>query len=413
MKFIATLLLIFNCYLSFTQTPDLIPYRKGDIWGYVNSAKAEKISFKYEDASKFNDLDLAIVKSAGKYGVINKEAKLIFPFEFDEITFNTELGIAKVKKDDKWNLYSKSGKRLLARWFDDVRWVSEGLVAVRADRGPEDARIEKWGFADRTGRVVINTMYETVSDFHNGLACVQLQGKFGYLNKAGKEAIEIKFVGAKSFNDSLAPAALPQLGMEVHGAPAMKWGFINTKGESVIAKKYNRVWYFFEGFAPVEINGYFAYINKKGEQITQFEYLAARDFYNGYAMVMKKEELGPPVWGYIDTKGEEIMKPAYSFARNFNENLAAVKLLNDWGYVDTTGATIVPFKFYSAGDFTEGLAPVKTRKLRKWGYIDKTGTEVIPVKYDVANNFSGGLALVQYKGKWGYIDQKGNEYWED
>ena len=43
----------------------------------------------------------------------------------------------------------------------------------------------KWGFIDETGQIVIEPVYEGVAPFSEGLAAVRLDGKFGYINKAG------------------------------------------------------------------------------------------------------------------------------------------------------------------------------------------------------------------------------------
>lgn len=67
----------------FAQEPDmtLIPYRKGDLWGYAANDKSIFIKPEYEEANLFYE-GFAVVKKGGKYGYINKEGKVVIPFKY-------------------------------------------------------------------------------------------------------------------------------------------------------------------------------------------------------------------------------------------------------------------------------------------------------------------------------------------
>ena len=61
----------------------------------------------------------------------------------------------------------------------------------RAGAGPlfQLVRHGKWGFMDRTGRVVIAPAFANERDFFHGLAAVDLpNGKWGHINETGKLA---------------------------------------------------------------------------------------------------------------------------------------------------------------------------------------------------------------------------------
>jgi hypothetical protein len=68
---------------TFAQTPDitLIPYRKGDLWGYATPDKTIIINPEYQEAQLFYE-GFAAVKKGGKFGYINKEGKVVIPFKF-------------------------------------------------------------------------------------------------------------------------------------------------------------------------------------------------------------------------------------------------------------------------------------------------------------------------------------------
>lgn len=67
----------------FAQHADmsLIPYRKGDLWGYASTDKTIIINPEYDEADLFYE-GFAVVKKAGKYGYITKDGKLAIPFKF-------------------------------------------------------------------------------------------------------------------------------------------------------------------------------------------------------------------------------------------------------------------------------------------------------------------------------------------
>lgn len=43
----------------------------------------------------------------------------------------------------------------------------------------------KWGFIDTRGEIVIDATYERVGDFHEGLAAVRVDGRYGFINPEG------------------------------------------------------------------------------------------------------------------------------------------------------------------------------------------------------------------------------------
>lgn len=68
---------------SIAQTIDysLVPYRKGDKWGYADAQRNIVITPKYNDAQWFSE-GLAAVKIGSKWGYVNKQGKLVIPAKF-------------------------------------------------------------------------------------------------------------------------------------------------------------------------------------------------------------------------------------------------------------------------------------------------------------------------------------------
>ena len=72
--------------------------------------------------------------------------------------------------------------------------------------------------------------YDCVCDFEEGLAAVCLNGKWGFIDKTGKEVIALKYDFAYGFSGGLAQVELNE-----------KHSFIDTTGREVIPLKYDYV----------------------------------------------------------------------------------------------------------------------------------------------------------------------------
>ncbi|NLJ73159.1 MAG: hypothetical protein GX333_09130 [Syntrophomonadaceae bacterium] len=275
----------------------------------------------------------------------------------------------------------------LERNYDRVESFSEGLAVVRLNG--------KYGYIDKTGKEVIPLKYNLVYSFSEGLALVRLNGKYGYIDKTGKEVIPLKYDSADSFSEGLALVIL-------NG----KEDYIDKNGKEVIPLKYAWANSFSEGLALVSLNGKYSYIDKTGKEVIPLKYDDANSFSEGLARVRLNIK-----YGYIDKNGKEVIPLEYGDAYSFSEGLALVRLNGKCGYIDKNGKEVIPFKYDMAYSFSEGLAAVylNGKYGYKYGYIDKTGKEVIPFKYDDAYWFSEGFAPVNLNNKWGYIDKNGKE----
>ena len=84
-----------------------------------------------------------------------------------------------------------------AQWKDRGDFF-EGLAAVK------DAN-DKYGFINKTGKVVIPCKWRWARDFHEGLAAVvDANGKYGFINKTGKVVIPCQWRDADDFHEGLA-----------------------------------------------------------------------------------------------------------------------------------------------------------------------------------------------------------------
>ncbi len=203
-----------------------------------------------------------------------------------------------------------------------------------------------------------------------------------------------------------------------------QWGYMNVKGDIVIAPRYQQAEAFSEGLAAVQRDGLWGFINPAGAMVIppQFQAVDQGGFSAGRISVLQASQ-----WRVIDATGKTFLPGPFASPIRFREGLAVVREQNRFGFIDADGKTVIEPKFTYAGDFSRGLAPVMIdgqwtgRRVSGglWGYIDKTGQLKIPSQFQEARPFSEGLAWVQFappanhtadetrKRSGGFIDEKG------
>lgn len=78
-----------------------------------------------------------------------------------------------------------------AKGYDSIDCLKEGLAVVSKDG--------KYGFINKSGKLVIPLEYGYAQAFSEGLASVQgADGKYGFINKTGKVVIPFKYTGIGS-----------------------------------------------------------------------------------------------------------------------------------------------------------------------------------------------------------------------
>ena len=92
----------------------------------------------------------------------------------------------RIAEDDaKYHIFSENWKYgykkddvvVIPAIYDDAMDFSEGLAGVKLNG--------KWGFIDKTGKEVIPIKFDIAWPFENGKAMVQLNGKSGTIDNQG------------------------------------------------------------------------------------------------------------------------------------------------------------------------------------------------------------------------------------
>jgi hypothetical protein len=299
-----------------------------------------------------------------------------------------------VVENRKWGYMDKTGKIVIAPKYYNANPFTEGIARVEpfAVIAANAIRVQ---FIDKSGKVLPNSqIYSYAAPFSEGMAVVVVAGErnYSYIDTTGKRVIEQDRV-AGSFQEGLAAVG-----------NGHRSGYIDKTGQTVIPLQFDSNQSFREGLAPVKVGKKWGFVDKTGKLIISAQYELAIPYYESLAAV----KLGGK-WGYIDKDGMMVIPPQFTEAFGFCDGLASIKIDGKWGYIDKGGRMVIPAQYEMANKHSEGLAGVKFAA--KWGFVDTSGHMIVAPQFDEVGSFTEGLSEVRVGGKWGYIDKTGEYIW--
>jgi len=286
-------------------------------------------------------------RESGKTGYLDTAGKMVIKATLDEGGLFSE-GFAAVRVGKKWGFIDRTSKRIVRPRFALAREFHEGRAWVW-DEGA-------WSYVDVSGNVVIHspcplipcqvagqggservwrkacsdTGYVEVKaatgrsiwlkedaelgfvgapecrearDFSEGLAAVQINGQFGFIDRTGTLAVPAMFTDVGDFSEGVAWV------FDSHAAPSPRYFFIDKLGREALQ-------------LPRQASG-----------LGPFRRSLAAFSDNGS-------------WGFIDRQGRIAIPPRFEKVEPFDCELAAAKMRDGaWGLIDRTGAFIVPPRF--------------------------------------------------------------------
>jgi hypothetical protein len=240
-------------------------------WGYIDKTGKLVIPMKFTHAESFNE-GLAAVAEGSKGQFIDHDAKPIFNVPLD-VTLGFHEGIAGVLYHGSLAYYDRTGNKISPPigYGPENHSFSEGLVPVEV-KG-------KTGFMDRTGKLVVDAQFEDAADFSEGLAPVKVRSeettwcpaegsgsrkgftmKWGYIDKTGKLVIPPQYESAVPFSEGLAAINTCDEAF-----------FIDKSGKKIDLGPYRYASSFTGGLSRVNVMTktglWWGYINRSGKMI--------------------------------------------------------------------------------------------------------------------------------------------------
>lgn len=317
---------------------------------------------------------------------------------------------------------------------------SQPIVSFKDENG-------KFGFKDAQGNIIVQPKYDYASKYENGLVYVNIDNKYGYVNRQGKEVIPViyKQVSYTTKNGGMIWVHIND-----------RYGFVDSTNKEIIPIKYQ--WLdseFKSGMAKAKLNGKYGTIDMQGKEVipTMYDniesitkngeivsFIVQKD--SKYMLIDKSNKSLIDIksdwiksesevfwivvksngkYGAFDYWGKKILELEYDWIdSDLLTRRAFVKKNGKWMLMDTEGNKLTEaiydeMKDKSSGTFSANgntgfFAVGKTTNGKtKYGFIDMNGKEVTEIKYDFCGDLRDSFAHVVFNGKYGIVDNTGKE----
>ncbi len=190
-----------------------------------------------------------------RYGITNGYDNVIEP-KYDEVSVATyDHKYFGYKANDLWGVKDFSENTILGPQF-------KSPVLITGDKIFERATPDYIFMDEYFNKLFSYSDMKLVGDFHSGLAIASkvIDGslKYGYINKSGRVVVDFKYDAANDFSENLAVVAKIIDGQK-------KYGYIDRDGKLVIDFNYDYAFRFEDGVARVRIDKEQFYINDTGK----------------------------------------------------------------------------------------------------------------------------------------------------
>lgn len=268
---------------------------------------------------------------------------------------------------------------------------------------------------------ILPRKYEAALEFSDGLAAVRIEGKWGFINMKGEVIIAPQFDLVGSFAHDLAEVLIDE-----------RVGVINRKGDLLIEPQFARAiplskdvivvkpgrWLspYVQGAEKLpnikEVlvfdSGLYGLYSVKTGWITEPEWeLSLFDRTGKISLIWAKHEKGDSLYGLMRPDGSWQVEPRFDHVQTLNDERAVVRSESAWGAVDPEGKLVVPLRYEWLSYWADGFALTRDSQTKKEGLVDKAGNLVGGRYFDKAGRGKNGIGEVMIDGLWHGIDLKG------
>lgn len=313
-------------------------------YGFIDEDGDEIIKCKYHSAEKFVN-GLAKVRYDTEFGYINKKGELLiengnktfFLSPQYEWGWKCEYGYIKVQKNNLYGLLDESGKEIISCSYEKLEVLSDNEILVEKifnDPNLYSKFLWKGHKSIIKQRLILNNKGYYVLNLNKSNMSLVMTQKYDWIYP---------------FHDGIAR-------IEKNG----KWGFINQVGEEIVLFERDiKVSDFSYGLALIKRNNNsFYYINSTGNVVIDSDNLGLNDcfpysFKDDYAIIIRNSK-----FGMIDKTGEIIIPTEYDYIGLYDKSIGLVKIGKTtkdgikYGYSAINGNIVIPCKYKSINNIT-------------------------------------------------------------
>lgn len=295
----------------------------------------------------------------------------------------------------------------------------------------------KWGFINKSGKLAINPQFAQLPDTLELIEYSKLDPKLykitpssiiidnasqlseenlTRLSIAGKKVDSYDYTADKVYiRRSRSPVNIFKNNLTTVITPAahgafpydVKIGYIDKKGEYRVTPQFTLAGDFQSGVALVTEKGKMYFIDEEGNKIEKLSSYESILPYQKEGLAGAKKD---GLWGFIDLNGNMTIKPEYDGVSSFSNGYAVVAKNNNVGLIDTTGTVVLPLEHFFLKDVSDNRIAFlyPIGETPTWGYFDTSGYVAIQPTFDQAEPFVDGVALVRQGPLYYLITPEGN-----
>ncbi len=232
-------------------------------WQYKSVKKQDSLEMYFHKISDFIN-GTAIVKNFEKYGVINKEGKVIVDYIYSGIKYDRDLNRFIVKDNGSYHLLDIKGKRISDIKYENVSLSQNKTFAYQSNGA--------WFLSNELGQIV-DLEAEKIIPGGDGIWLFRQEGMYGLIDQFGKIIMEAKYPLIQQFQDSMAVVMKTK----------SSWNYINTNGQEVLSFDLPIAFDFKNGYARIATPEGIVFLEKSGKLVRDLVYPEMKDFHNGLA----------------------------------------------------------------------------------------------------------------------------------
>lgn len=362
----------------------------GRYWGFIDTTGTTIIEPEFLRAEDF-ECGMAAVGNGREWNFIEKSGKKAMKQTFSRIgTFMGGKAIVKDEKANLWGVVDTLGNWILDPVYDEITY-HEGFYRVRQKRyygyfneileeilpventflGPISEKKmaisanRLYGFADISGKTIIEPQFEAVEAFQGNMAAIQKNGHWGFIDGTGSVVVQAIYTKVNPFKGDRAA-----VGKKGINSTEISWGFIDKEGNEIVPLIYKEVMQSTDGVLMCK--------NTRGE------------------------------WYYFDAYGIPISNDTFKNAEAYKHSLSKATINSKRYLLATNGKRITNPGYDDILDWND-IHILSTNTKRK-GLISRAGKEILAPTYDQIH-FYDGLYQIVNDGKVGYMDEKGTWVW--
>ena len=372
---------------------DVIGFKKGGLWGLLNTKNEKVTEPVYSSIARFNDDWIVASRKLNYsakivYGIINARGKAEIPFQYHRITVANNLLHTISQQDDQYmhGIMDDKAKPLIPADKSNISVISSHLFEV-SEQG------EKWIY-DTEGNRISNFSLDSVTVLNSDYLLLHKNGKTGVIASTGK-ALQAPTFKEIKYEDG-------QLLARDFGV----WEAFDESNQLIQSYHYDQITPKGQSIYKVELGNAQALIHKSDSLLTSYSNYNIQMHFDRWILVNKENK-----YGIIDFNGQMLLEPVYDTIVYSNELFLVKSRINGvrgWSIYNHHKKLITDQVYDQISPIGENYFNVKRGGY--WGLANSLGKEIIFCKYDSIVEYSNGKLLVEFLGEDGILNVDGS--WE-